>query len=27
VILNHQKLSPLEFDTLNQLLDKLREKD
>ena len=27
VILNHQKLSPLEFDMLNQLLDKLREKD
>jgi DNA-binding MarR family transcriptional regulator len=27
LILNHQKLSPAEFDTLNQLLDKLREKD
>jgi DNA-binding MarR family transcriptional regulator len=27
VILSHQNLSSLEFDTLNQLLDKLREKD
>ena len=27
VILNHQKLTSLEFDTLNQLLDRLREKD